>query len=254
MIVLFDGNSLSKRVFHILENNFDKDDFQRIFVSKVLNTAAYLKGQYLIVAFSDQENSKRKEENHTYPFNNDENMDFTSLEKLLIDGLARKGVFSVLVQGYESRDIISTLQKKITKVDRKCCIATADKPLFSLIDSNTSIYDPMPKNNKGIINKEVFLTQYGFEPELFKGYLTLTGLKKYGLKGITGVGDKRAKELINEYKTIDNLTNSSQEIRGKLGQSLRMELPEMAEISSQVIDMYHELSLGFNLSQSKFIP
>ena len=101
MIVLFDGNSLSKRVFHILENNFDKDDFQRIFVSKVLNTAAYLKGQYLIVAFSDQENSKRKEENHTYPFNNDENVNKYLLQYIKsLRALTKKEyqIFQKLVQ------------------------------------------------------------------------------------------------------------------------------------------------------------
>lgn len=253
MIVVIDGSSLARRIYHVIESEFNQEHFERIFLSKIKNVANFLKATHLIVSFSDYLVSERLNFNSNYFFEHDKSNDFHEQEQLLMSALKEKGFSFSFVKGYESRDIISTIHQKLKLTKKEMIIVSTDKTLFSLIDNQTFLYDPMPrKNNKEIIDSNKFKDKYGVKAAYFSDYLVLAGIKKYGFKGVSGIGEKTAAKLINKYENINTLIVSSQEINGKLGKSLRNELSDMTKMSNEFINTFNNLDLGFSLSESRY--
>lgn len=255
MITLVDGTSLSRRIYHMIKDNFSEDDFVKIFLSKTKEAVHYLKSNHCLVSFGDYVHSERLSINSSYIYSPSDKEILISAENIVMRELSKKGIFSVRASGYESRDIISTIHNKLLSTDKKMCIVSTETTLFSLINENTAMYNPMSRkqSNSFTYNKD-FINKYGFSPYLFIDYLMLIGVKKYAISGISGVGEKKGIELIGKFGNIENIITGSQEINGKLGTTLRSEILPLIDDYKEIIKNYDNLNLGFSLSRLKFDP
>lgn len=254
MVILIDATSLASRLFHIMENNFNEQSFKNIFMAKIYDSISYLKASHCLVVFNDYQESNRKkiDVNYTYSPANHE-----LIEKLLNNvslTLQNKGVNCFSKNGCESRDIIASIHSKLTIKNIPITILSQDKSILSLVNSYTKIYDPMAKkDNKMFINREVFIDKYLFSPEKITDFLLLSGIKKYGIPGITGVGEKRAMTLINDYGTTESILENSQEIKGELGRNLRLELRSLMNNFKSFILLVDDIELGLSLKEIEYV-
>lgn len=116
----------------------------------------------------------------------------------LIQKLLRLHGYPVIsVEGYESDDIIGSLCKQLpnTKV-----IITTDKDMNQLLNKNVSIYN---HRNNEYVTEETIIEKYGFSPESFVDYLSLVGDSSDNVKGVSGVGEKTATELLSKYGSVE---------------------------------------------------
>ncbi|MDC0339919.1 DNA polymerase I [Pelagibacteraceae bacterium] len=116
---------------------------------------------------------------------------------------------SIELLNYEADDLIATYAKQITNAGAKVTIISSDKDLMQLVSDEVRLYDPM--KNKVIGEKEV-LEKFGVKPKQVIDVQSLAGDSSDNIPGVPGIGVKTAAELINKYKTLDNLLIKASEI------------------------------------------
>lgn len=134
--------------------------------------------------------------------------------KKIIDLL---GIKQVMVDKYEADDIIGTLAKKAEKEGFEVFMVTPDKDYNQLVSDNIKIYKPQ-KNNADIeiIDANEFRKQTGLkDPLQFIDILALWGDASDNVKGVTGIGEKTAYKLIQDYGSIDNIYENISKLKGK---------------------------------------
>lgn len=134
--------------------------------------------------------------------------------KKIIDLL---GIKQVMVEKYEADDIIGTLAKKAENDGFEVFMVTPDKDYNQLVSNNIKIYKPK-KNNADIeiIDAKEFCAQTGLkDPLQFIDILALWGDASDNVKGVTGIGEKTAYKLIQDYGSIDNIYENISKLKGK---------------------------------------
>ncbi len=124
----------------------------------------------------------------------------------------------VELEGYEGDDILGTLSRKL---DGKKYIVTGDRDSLQLINEDTSVLLTKQGISEVIEYTPERLKEEGLEPYQIIELKALMGDSSDNIKGIAGVGEKTAKDLISRYGDIDNLFNNAEEIKGKLGEKIR---------------------------------
>ncbi len=121
------------------------------------------------------------------------------------------------VDGYEADDVIGTLAKRAEKEGFFTYMMTPDKDFGQLVSENIFMYKPARMGNKAEIwgVKEV-CERYGIKrPEQLIDILGLWGDASDNIPGVPGIGEKRAKELIAEYGSVENLLQNTDKLKGK---------------------------------------
>jgi DNA polymerase-1 len=94
---------------------------------------------------------------------------------------------------------------------------TFDKDFGQLVSENIFMYKPARMGNKAEIwgVKEV-CERYGIQkPEQLIDILGLWGDASDNIPGVPGIGEKRARELIGEFGSIENLLKNTDKLKGK---------------------------------------
>jgi len=110
---------------------------------------------------------------------------------------------------YEADDLIATYAEQILKKGAKVTIVSADKDLMQLVKPGVRLFDPM--KSKVLGNKEV-KEKFGVEPDKVIDVQALAGDSSDNVPGVPGIGIKTAAELINKYKSLENLLKKAHEI------------------------------------------
>jgi len=121
------------------------------------------------------------------------------------------------VEGYEADDVIGTLAKRAEQEGFFTYMMTPDKDFGQLVSENIFMFKPPRMGNKAEIwgVKEV-CERYGIKhPEQLIDILGLWGDASDNIPGVPGVGEKRAKELIAEFGSVENLLQNTDKLKGK---------------------------------------
>jgi len=116
---------------------------------------------------------------------------------------------SIELRNYEADDLIATYAKKIIEAGAKVTVISSDKDLMQLVSEKIRLYDPM--KSKVLGEKEV-IEKFGVKPHQVIDVQSLAGDSSDNIPGVPGIGIKTASELINKYKTLDNLLKKADEI------------------------------------------
>ncbi len=123
---------------------------------------------------------------------------------------------------YEADDIIGTFANMAKEKDYRVDIYSSDKDMLQLVDDNVTVY----LTKKGLAeleeyNKQSFFDKYEIEVSQFIDLKAMMGDKSDNLAGIKGIGQKKAVKLLTEYKTLENIIENKEDIKGADGQKIR---------------------------------
>lgn len=122
------------------------------------------------------------------------------------------------VEGIEADDVIGTLAKKATESGFETVIATADKDMAQLVNSEVTLVNTM---NNEKLDREGVIEKFGIPPESIIDYLSLIGDSSDNIPGVSKVGPKTALKWLAQYKSLDNIVAHADEIKGTVGENLR---------------------------------
>ena len=123
------------------------------------------------------------------------------------------------VEGYEADDVIGTLAHQAEQQGFFTYMVTGDKDFGQLVTDNIKVLDPLKKEILGI--KEVN-DKYGIQsPKQLIDILGLMGDSADNIPGCPGVGPKNAEKLIQQFGSIENLLEHTDELKGALQQKVK---------------------------------
>ena len=121
------------------------------------------------------------------------------------------------VDGFEADDIIGTVATRFGADGIDTFMLTPDKDYGQLIGPNVFMYRPRHGGGYEILGEKEVGEQYGIPtPAQVIDLLALMGDSADNFPGCPGVGEKTAAKLINQFGSIDNMLQHTDEIKGKL--------------------------------------
>ena len=121
------------------------------------------------------------------------------------------------VDGFEADDIIGTVATRFGSDGIETFMLTPDKDYGQLIGPNVFMYRPRHGGGYEIIGEKEVEDKYGIPtPAQVIDLLALMGDTADNFPGCPGVGEKTAAKLINQFGSIDNMLQHTDEIKGKL--------------------------------------
>jgi len=123
------------------------------------------------------------------------------------------GVPILTSERYEADDVIGTLAEKASAAGFEVAIVTGDKDFFQLVRDGIKVYNPKEEGtwyDEGGVKEK-----FGVAPEQVVDVLALMGDTIDNIKGVPGIGEKGARELIAAYGTLENLIAHAGEVKNK---------------------------------------
>ena len=152
---------------------------------------------------------------------------------------------SIELLNYEADDLLATYAKQIIEVGAKATIISSDKDLMQLVSKNIRLYDPM--KSKVLGEKEV-VEKFGVKPNQVIDVQSLAGDPSDNVPGVPGIGIKTASELINKYKSLDNLLERAEEIPQNKRRETLLNNKDKALLSRQLVTLKEDVPVKDELS------
>ena len=122
------------------------------------------------------------------------------------------------VEGFEADDVIGTLSHQAEGQGFFTYMVTGDKDFGQLVTPNIKVFDPLKKEILGV---EEVNAKYGIQsPKQLIDILGLMGDSADNIPGCPGVGPKTAEKLIQEFGSIENMLEHTDQLKGALQQKV----------------------------------
>lgn len=230
-IIVIDGNSLLFRAFYA--TYYDPSNIMRtksgqatnaIFAFSNMITSLLTnlkKGDGIFVGFDAGKDTFRHQEYKDYKANRPElPKDLITQFPIARELLDKLNIVHYECDNLEADDICGIIANKAQKEGYKVYIYTSDKDYLQLIDENITI-ELIKKGLKDIkeMTPQTFKEEWGFEPIQITDYKGLRGDDSDNLKGIPGVGDKTAKQLISQFGDLESIIQNA-DTKTKVGRNI----------------------------------
>ena len=126
------------------------------------------------------------------------------------------------VDGFEADDVIGTVAKRLAedtenKEQLDVYMLTPDKDYGQLVSERVKIYRPRHGGGYEVMGPEEVCQKYGIaKTAQVIDLLALMGDSADNFPGCPGVGEKTAVKLINDFGSVDELLNRTDELKGAL--------------------------------------
>ncbi len=153
----------------------------------------------------------------------------------------------VEVDGFEADDSIATMAKIAERKDFETYMVTPDKDFCQLVSDKIFMY----KLRRGAKAQTVWgvkevKKEFRCEnPIQVIDILALWGDAADNIKGMPGVGEKRSKELIAKYYSLENIYNHLDDFKGKLKENL-INFKGQVEFAKKLVSIETAVPLEFN--------
>ena len=162
-------------------------------------------------------------------------------------------------EGYEADDVIGTLAKKAVNKDYEVFMVTPDKDYAQLVEENIK----MLKLGRGANPNEI----WGVEEVLQRFEITtplqvidilgLWGDSSDNIPGVPSIGEKKAKQLIQQFSSIENILENTSQIQSNSIRKAIEENKDLALQSKQLATIITDVPIELNeeelmLSQPNF--
>ncbi|AEF18447.1 MULTISPECIES: 5'-3' exonuclease H3TH domain-containing protein [unclassified Hydrogenobaculum] len=160
-------------------------------------------------------------------------------------------------EGLEADDIIAYIAHKSKEWNKNLTIYTPDKDLMQLVeDKKIIVINPI--TNK-VFDEQAVIEKFGVPPSRLADYLALIGDSVDNIKGIKGVGPKKAVELLEKYGSIENILNNWDEIQKTFKEASKEDLElayKLIKLNTEeilnMIDIHLEdLKISYNIDLKK---
>jgi DNA polymerase I len=242
-IFLLDAMALIYRAYFALNRN-PRVNSKGVNTSAVLGFANTLlevlkkeNPTHIAVAFDVYGPTHRQTDYSAYKANRDETPEDIVASIPYIKQLIRGFKIPILeLAGYEADDVIGTLAKKAEREGFQVYMMTSDKDFGQLVSENIFMYKPSRMGNDieiwGV--KEVCERFSIREPEQLIDILGLWGDSSDNIPGVPGIGEKKAKKLIADFHSIENLLKNLDDVAEKRSRESLREYADQALLSKSL--------------------
>jgi DNA polymerase-1 len=132
---------------------------------------------------------------------------------LVHEACAALGVPVLNFGGFEADDVIGTLAAQARAAGFSVAIVTGDKDFFQLVGDGLRVYNP--RDDGAWFDTAGVAEKFGVRPDQVVDVLALMGDSIDNIKGVPGIGEKGARELISTHGSLDALLEAAPSLTQK---------------------------------------
>src|SRR5574344_264175 len=132
------------------------------------------------------------------------------------------------IDNYEADDVIGTVATMAGAKGIETYMLTPDKDYGQLVKSNVYMYKPKHGGGYETIGEKEIMEKYGISsPKQVIDLLALMGDSADNFPGCSGVGEKTAIKLINEFGSVENLLANTEKVKGKIKEKIQTSVDDI---------------------------
>ena len=228
------------------------------FANTILEVINKEKPDYLGVAFDTPKPTFRHVEYTPYKAQRQEQPEDITIAIPYVKRLVEAMDIPLLIlDGYEADDVIGTIAKKAVRAnpDIEVYMMTPDKDYGQLVEERIKMYKPafMGKGVEILGPKEVCQRWNIANVDQVIDMLGLMGDAVDNIPGIPGVGEKTAQKLIEQFGSLENLLDNTDQLKGKLQENL-INFREQGILSKHLARIMLEVPVEYEEEKLKATP
>jgi DNA polymerase-1 len=255
-LCLIDAHSLCYRAFFAIKAGLSTSYGQPTnavygFVNMLNKITSDTKPDYIAICFDVAKPTFREEKYKEYKIQRQPMPDDLKAQIPLIKEIISASNINIIEkEGFEADDLIATLAYKAEKKDINVSIVTSDKDMLQLVNNRIEVYNPYKGEGKHFGPAEV-LADFGVRPENIVDLLSLMGDSVDNIPGVKGIGEKTAKELLSQFKDVDELLDNLDKLKSEKLKTLIQENKPMLLLSRELARLPLDLDIGLDLGELK---
>jgi DNA polymerase-1 len=173
--------------------------------------------------------------------------DLRSQVQPILDAVEAMGLPLLQISDVEADDVIGTLCVEGEKAGLDVLVSTGDKDLAQLVTDKVTLINTM---NDSRLDRDSVKAKFDVFPEQIIDYLGLVGDSSDNIPGVPKVGAKTAAKWLNLYGSADGIVEHGEEIKGKVGESLRDNV-EQLRLSQELATIKKDVELDIGVDDLK---
>lgn len=172
---------------------------------------------------------------------------------IIMEILKAMNIPIILKDGYEADDIIGTMAKRAEMEDFEVYMMTSDKDYGQLVSEHIHIYKPGKLGQKAeVIGVKEVCEKYEIQrPEQLIDILGLWGDASDNIPGVPSIGEVKAKRLISEYHSIENIYQNIDQLPENSIKKALVEHQDKAILSKSLATIITDVPVEFDLDEMK---
>jgi DNA polymerase I len=157
------------------------------------------------------------------------------------------------LHGYEADDVIGTLAARGVEEGMSVVVVSGDKDFQQLVRPGVWLINPGRGGPAAVdeqwVGMENAAERLGVPPERVVDYLALVGDSSDNVPGVKGIGDKTARELVEQYGPIEEILAHAEEITKKRPREALLAHADAARLSKQLVTIRSDLPVDLELER-----
>lgn len=256
---VIDGNSLMHRAFHAVPPTMNAPDGRPTnaifgFLNMFLKMIDAFNPDGVVVAFDKGKPRVRMEMLPQYkaqrpPMDPDLHAQFPMIKELL----TALNVPILQSEGWEGDDILGTMARLGEEAGCDMLLVTGDRDMYQLVTEHVNVVS----TRKGLSDVAIMTPEsvddlyHGITPALVPDFYGLKGDTSDNIPGVPGIGPKKASALIAKYGSLDEVIAHADEVKGKMGESLRAHIDD-ALLSRKVATIRTDAPVELDFEATSF--
>jgi DNA polymerase-1 len=160
------------------------------------------------------------------------------------------GVPIITHTGYEADDVIGTMAAKATAAGHSVAIVTGDKDFFQLVGDEIRVFNP--RDDGAWYDASGVKEKFGVPPDRVVDALALMGDVIDNVKGVPGIGEKGARDLISTFGSLDALLEHAAEVPQKKYREALLAHAGDARSSRELLTIRTDVPIEFDISRFNY--
>ncbi|MDX6521126.1 MAG: polymerase [Gaiellales bacterium] len=220
-VFLVDGNGLAYRAFHALPEELQTADGQPTnallgMANMLMKLLADYRPATVLVAW-DERPTARLELDPQYKAHRKPTPELLVQQRPFFEPLVEAfGYRNLRVAGMEADDVIGTLSAIAEREGHRVCVVSTDRDAFQLAADNVCIMmTPRGISDVVVYTPDRIRQRYGIGPELIPDFIGLKGDTSDNIKGVPGIGEKTAADLLLQFGSMEGIYSHLDEVPGE---------------------------------------
>lgn len=158
-------------------------------------------------------------------------------------------------EGYEADDILGTISKKAEDKGYDVVIISGDRDLLQLASKTVKIRIPKTKAEGSKIEdyyEDDIIAKYGVTPREFIEVKALMGDSSDSIPSISGIGEKIAIKIIQQYKTVESAIKNASSIKYKKASENLAKYSEQAKLNHLLVKIVRDVPIEIDFDTMKY--
>ncbi len=154
---------------------------------------------------------------------------------------------SLTAEGYEADDVLGTISKRAAAEGVEVKIITGDRDLLQLADKRITINLAGQKLSEAVdYGPDEVKEKYGLTPKQYIDFKALVGDTSDNIPGVSGVGEKTATQLLQEYGSLDAIYKHLDKVPARFKNKLEAG-KDSAYLSKKLATIVTDVDIEFDL-------